>query len=95
MSLLLLMPSTGHILNYYKSRLFHHKTPKRKSIINPVRARLKRDGTRAETRFSLSEKRTSSFKLERGEGGSVQSSTGSRGVRISGSNGSNDGYTMF
>ena len=28
-------------------------------------------------------------------GGSVQSITGSRGVRISGSNGSNAGYTMF
>jgi len=28
-------------------------------------------------------------------GGSVQSTTGSRGVRISGSNGSNAGYTMF
>ena len=27
--------------------------------------------------------------------GSVQSTTGSRGVRISGSNGSNAGYTMF
>ena len=56
------------------------------------RARLKRDGTRAETRFGLSGKRTSSFKsaVE-----SVQSTTGSRGVRISGSNGSNAGYTMF
>jgi len=30
-----------------------------------------------------------------GEGGSVQSTTGSRGVRISSSNGSNAGYTMF
>jgi len=48
-------------------------------------ARLKRDGTRAETRFGLSAKRTSPFKLA---GGSVQSTTGSRGVRISGSNGS-------
>ena len=56
------------------------------------RARLKCDGTRAETRFGLSAKRTSSFKLARG---SVQSTTGSRGVRISGSNGSNAGYTMF
>jgi len=28
-------------------------------------------------------------------GGSVQSTTGSRGVRISGRNGSNAGYTMF
>jgi len=31
----------------------------------------------------------------RGEGGSVQSTTDSRGVRISSSNGSNAGYTMF
>ena len=53
---------------------------------------MKRDGTRAETRFGLSAKRTSTFKLV---GASVQSTTGSRGVRISGSNGSNAGYTMF
>ena len=57
-----------------------------------VRARLKRDGTHPETRFSLSAKRTSPFELD---GGSVQSTTGNRGVRISCSNGSNAGYTMF
>ena len=57
------------------------------------RARLKRDGTRAETRFGLSAQRTSPFKLP--GGGAVQATTGSRGVRISGSNGSNAGYTMF
>ena len=45
--------------------------------------------TRAETRFLLSAKRTSPFKLA---GASVQSATGSRGVRISGSNA---GYNMF
>jgi hypothetical protein len=45
--------------------------------------------TRAETRFHLSAKRTSPFKLA---GASVQSTTGSRGVRISASN---TGYTMF
>ena len=45
------------------------------------RARLKRDGTRAETRFGLSEKWTSPFKSA---GESVQSTAGSRGVRISG-----------
>jgi hypothetical protein len=50
---------------------------------------LKCDGTRAETRFRLSAKRTSPFKSA---GASVQSTTGSRGVRISGSNA---GYTMF
>jgi hypothetical protein len=47
------------------------------------RLRLKCDGTRAETRFRLSTKRTSPFKSA---GASVQSTTGSRGVRISGSN---------
>ena len=52
-------------------------------LINIVqgRERLKRDGTRAETRFGLSEKWTSPFKLA---GESVQSTTGSRGVWISG-----------
>jgi len=47
------------------------------------------DGTRAETRFHVSAKRTSPFKSA---GASVQSTNGSRGVRISGSNA---GYTMF
>ena len=45
------------------------------------RARLKRDGTSAETRFGVSEKSTSPFKSA---GESDQSTTGSRGVRISG-----------
>jgi len=53
------------------------------------RLRLKCDGTRAETRFRLSAKRTSPFKSV---GASVQSTTGCRGVHISGSNA---GYTMF
>ena len=53
------------------------------------RLRLKCDGTRAETRFRLSAKRTNPFKSA---GASVQSTTGSRGVYISGSNA---GYTMF
>jgi hypothetical protein len=56
------------------------------------RGQLKCDGTRAETRFRLSTKRTSLFKSV---GASVQSTTGSRGVRISGSNGNNVRYTMF
>jgi ribosomal protein L31 len=51
--------------------------------------RLKRDGIHAETSFPLSAKRTSPFKSA---GASVQSTTGSRGVRISVSNA---GYTMF
>jgi hypothetical protein len=53
------------------------------------RLRLKCDGTRAETSFRLSAKRTSPFKSA---GASVQSTTGSRGERISGSNA---GYTVF
>ena len=53
------------------------------------RLRLKCDGTRAETRFRLSGKRTSPFKSAEG---SVQSTSGSRVVRISGNNA---GYTMF
>jgi hypothetical protein len=53
------------------------------------RLRLKCDGTRAEIRFRLSAKRTSPFKSA---GASVQSTTGSRCVRISGTNA---GYTMF
>jgi len=50
---------------------------------------LKCDGTPAETRFCLLAKRMSPFKLA---GASVQLTTGSRGVHISGSNA---GYTMF
>jgi hypothetical protein len=53
------------------------------------RLRLKCDVTLAETRFCLSAKRTSPFKSA---GASVHSTTGNRGVRISGSN---DGYTNF
>ena len=55
----------------------------------PGRLRLKCDGTRAETRFRLSVKWTSPFKSA---GASVHSTTGSRGVR---SSGSNAGYNMF
>jgi len=53
------------------------------------RLHLKCDGTHAETRFRLSARRMSPFKSA---GASVQSTTGSRGVLISGSNA---GYTMF
>jgi len=53
------------------------------------RVRLKRDGTCAETRFSLSSKRTSPFKSA---GASVQSTAGSRRVRITVSNA---GYSTF
>ena len=53
------------------------------------RGQFKCDGTRTETRFRLSAKRTSPFKSA---GASFHSTTGSRCVRISGSNA---GYTMF
>ena len=53
------------------------------------RGQLKCDGTRAETRFRLSAIRTSPFKSA---GAPFQSTTSSRGVRISGCNA---GYTMF
>jgi hypothetical protein len=61
----------------------------RRTSLHVVRLRFKCDGTRAETSFRLSAKRTSSFKSS---GASVQSTTGPRYVRISGSNA---GYTMF
>jgi len=54
------------------------------------RVQMKYDGTRAETRFRLSAKRTSPFKSA--GGASVHSTAGSRGVLISGSNA---GYTVF
>ena len=57
--------------------------------LDSSKLRLKCDGTRAETRFRLSAKRTSPFKSARV---SVQSTTGSRAVRISGSNA---GYIKF
>jgi hypothetical protein len=76
-----------------------HKTPRRHLYVmglsnNPIcrkcgRLLLKCDGTRAETRFRLSTKGTSPFKSA---GASVQLTTGSRGVRISGINA---GYAMF
>ena len=53
------------------------------------RLRLKCDRTRAGIRFCLSAKRTSPFKSA---GAPLQSTTGSRGVCISGNNA---GYTMF
>jgi hypothetical protein len=67
----------------------HHLLALRLRIGWNCRLRLKRDGTRAKTRFRLSAKRTRPFKSA---GESVQSTTGSRGVRISGNN---VGYTMF
>ena len=71
------------------------KQPQGMKLVTHVhlrRLRLKCNGLRAKTRFCLSAKWTSPFKSA---GSLVQSTTGSRGVRISGSNGSNTGYTMF
>jgi len=56
------------------------------------RLRLKRDGTRAELDFVFRRNRRVHLN-QRGHQFSL--TTGSRGVRISGSNGSNAGYTMF
>ena len=58
-------------------------------ILITARLRLKCEGTRAETRFRLSAKRTSTLKSA---GASVQSTTDSRSERISGSNA---GYSIF
>ena len=59
------------------------------TLFVPGSGQMKCDGTWAETRFRLSTKRTSPFKSA---GASVQSTTDSRGVRISDSNAD---YTMF
>jgi len=59
------------------------------TTVHTHRLRLKCDGTRAETAFHLSAKRTSRF---HSAGASVQSTTGSRVVRMSGNNA---GCTMF
>jgi hypothetical protein len=69
----------------------HHMTIRVPTSQSRVTGRLclKCDGTRAETRFRLSVKRTSPFKSA---GASVQSTTGSRGEGISGSNAT---YTTF
>jgi hypothetical protein len=61
----------------------------RSRVLWDGRCQFKCDGTHAETKFRLSAKRSSLFKLT---GASVQSTTGSRGVRI---RSSNAGYTMF
>jgi len=68
----------------------HYRAVVITSLTNEVGTlRLKCDGTHAKTRFRLSAKRVSQFKSP---GSLVQSTAGSRGVRISGSNA---GYTMF
>ena len=61
----------------------------KEDFVPSCRLRLKRDATRAETRFCLSPKRTSPFKSA---GASVHSTAVSRGARISLSNA---GYNTF
>ena len=77
----------GSRLYSVKKVVLNHEYTKQGGLSS--RGQLKCDGTRAETKFRLSAKRTSLFKSA---GASVQSTAGSRGVRISGSN---VGYTMF
>ena len=73
----------------YQTAFACRRGPLLVSIKAEGRLRLKCDGTCAETKFHLSAKQTNPFKSA---GASVQSTTGSRGVRISGNNA---GYTMF
>ena len=81
-----------YINEYGIKKIFTHRF--RTAVYNFIsysctRLRLKCDGTRAETRFHLSAKRTNPFKSA---GASVQLTAGSQGVRISNSN---VGYTIF
>ena len=76
--------------SFTNSKSFHFKIISAyDELINMCIARAECDGTHAETRFRLSPKRTGPFKSL---GVSVQSTTGSRGVRISLGTA---GYTMF
>jgi len=81
-----------HSIRQFPLHFFSHASPSGVTFqlesTTGIRSQLKCDGTHAETRFSLSEM-ASPFKSA---GASVQSTTGSRGVRISGSN---VGYNMF
>jgi hypothetical protein len=74
-------------LSVYRRRVVFFRTYLTSNM--GCRLRLICDGTRAETRFRLSAKRTSPFKSA---SASIQSTTGSRGLCISGSSA---GYTMF
>jgi hypothetical protein len=81
--------TTSRVLTRESERLLLQRFPVMWSHPAHCRLRLECDGTRAKTRFRLSAKWTGPFKSAEA---SVQSTTGSRGVRISGSNA---GYTMF
>ena len=93
----MLITNLTHFFNVFISLLYMFRATQCSSSGESIvsihhlvcRVRLKCDGTRAETRFRLSPKRTSPFKSA---GASVQSTAGSRGLRISGSNA---GYTTF
>ena len=74
---------------YWEQSHLHLKHQPCRSAVSICRLHLKCDGTRAENRLCLLAKRTSPFESAVV---SVQLTTGSRGVRISGSNA---GYTMF
>jgi hypothetical protein len=80
-------PSSGDSITVGKQDIYSDINKHHREICS--RGQLKCDGSRTETRFCLSAKRTNPFKSA---GASVQSTTGSRGVRISGSNA---GYTIF
>jgi len=71
-------------------REFATKGSKKTNTSEDGTGQLKCDGKRAETRFLLSGETDESVEI--GVGASVQSNTGSREVRLSGSNA---GYTMF
>jgi len=74
---------------YIVSTVFAHPPINCGCDLYVCRGHLNCDGTSAETRYRLSAKRTSPFKSAEAL---VQSTFGSRGVRISGSNA---GYTIF
>ena len=62
-----------------QNKKLRDKTPGLGRDLSGCRGQVKYDGTRAETRFHLSVKQTNPFKSS---GALVQSTTGSRGVRI-------------
>ena len=74
--------SCSRVTLFFITRVFITRILTRTQLSRCI-LRLKCDGTRAETRFCLSAKRTSPFKSSRAL---VQSTTASRGVCISGSN---------
>ena len=83
-------PLVSHrLLVFFSHNVETEGFPLDSTQLGRFRLHSKCDGTRAETRFRLSAKRTSPFNSA---GASVQSTTSSRGVRTSGSNAR---YTLF